>query len=76
VIVAKYGWHLPLYRQAKMLAIQGARQRVRALGRNLRLAACERRGDGACENVILELKAARQHPEYRASRRSIRSRFR
>ncbi|HEX3440342.1 MAG TPA: IS66 family transposase [Pseudolabrys sp.] len=23
VIVAKYGWHLPLYRQAKMLAIQG-----------------------------------------------------
>jgi transposase len=23
VIVAKYGWHLPLYRQAKMLAMQG-----------------------------------------------------
>jgi transposase len=23
VLVAKYGWHLPLYRQAKMLAVQG-----------------------------------------------------
>jgi transposase len=23
VLVAKYGWHLPLYRQAKMLATQG-----------------------------------------------------
>jgi transposase len=23
VLVAKYGWHLPLYRQAKMLAAQG-----------------------------------------------------
>jgi len=23
VLVAKYGWHLPLYRQAKMLASQG-----------------------------------------------------
>src|SRR5205085_4411709 len=23
VLVAKYGWHLPLYRQSKMLAVQG-----------------------------------------------------
>ena len=23
VLVAKYGWHLPLYRQAKMLLVQG-----------------------------------------------------
>ena len=23
VLVAKYGWHLPLYRQAKMLSMQG-----------------------------------------------------
>ena len=23
MLVAKYGWHLPLYRQAKMLAAQG-----------------------------------------------------
>ena len=23
VIVAKFGWHLPLYRQAKMLSMQG-----------------------------------------------------